>query len=69
MEDYLGRSEEILVEVEELETYLLGPSDVAGVVTGLAKKACDGGGNWRFVLIKRKEGKLVAGARQYDALG
>ena len=42
MEDYLGRSEDIMVEVEELETCLLGPSDVAGIIIAvLAKNACD----------------------------
>ena len=37
MEDYLGRSEGILMEVEELQTYLIGPSSVAGIITVLAK--------------------------------
>ena len=39
MEDYLGRSEEVLVAVEELDTCLLGPADVAGIIT--AENACD----------------------------
>ena len=38
MEDYPGRSEDIMMEVGELETYLLGPSDVAGIIVVLAKK-------------------------------
>ena len=65
MEDYLGRSEEIPVEVEELEAYLIDPTDVAGIITVLAKNACDGGGNRRFVFIKRKEGHLVPYVRQF----
>ena len=31
--DYLGRSEDIAVEVGEWEPHLLAPSDVAGVIT------------------------------------
>ena len=31
------------MEVEELETYLHGPTDVAGMITALAENACDGG--------------------------
>ena len=39
MENYLGRSEDIMVEAEELETYLLGPLDVMGIVYVLAQNA------------------------------
>ena len=49
MEDYLGGSADTMVGVEELETYLLGPSDVAGIIAVLAKNGCDGGGYRRFV--------------------
>ena len=42
MEDYRG-SEDILVEVGELETYLIGPTDVAGVV-GVSMGGGGGGG-------------------------
>ena len=40
-EDYLGRSGEILVEVGELEVYVLCPTGVTGIVDVLAKNACD----------------------------
>ena len=53
-----------MVEVEELETYLLGPSasDVAGIIAVLVKKKnmCDGGGNRRFVFIKKSADNVVA---------
>ena len=52
MEDDLGRSEATLVEVEELETCLLGPSDVAGVIAVLAKKTRDGGGSYSSQRVK-----------------
>ena len=55
MEDYLGRSQETLVEVEELETYLLRPTDVAGSVNVLAKNACNHNGHRRFVFLRRKD--------------
>ena len=37
--------------VEELEIFLLGPSDVAGIITALADDACDADGSWSFELI------------------
>ena len=55
MEDYFGRSEDFMVE--ELEIY------VAGTIAVLAKNACDGGGFWRFVLIKQSDGNVVGGMR------
>ena len=54
MEDF-GRSEDFMVE--ELEIY------VAGTIAVLAKNACDGGGYWRFVLIKQSDGNVVGGMR------
>ena len=63
------RGEEgIIVEVEEWETCLCGPSDVAGIIAALAKNACDGGGYRRFVLIKTSEGDVVAAAVRDAAL-
>ena len=68
MEHYLETGEEILVEVEQLETEVLDPFEVAGTITVLAKNACDGGGYRSFVFIKRKEGNSVAAVRQHAAL-
>ena len=51
-----------------MESYLLAPSDVAGVVTVFEKNACDGGGYRRFASIKRREGSGVAVAGWYAAL-
>ena len=50
MEDCLGKSEDVLVGVEELETYLLGLTDVAGNISALAEHACVGNGMRRFEL-------------------
>ena len=41
---------------------------VPGVITVLAKNACDGGGYRRLVFIKRREGSAVAVAGQSAAL-
>ena len=51
MEDYLQKKVEILVEVEELEAYLLGPTDVTGIANVFAKNSCNGGGYRRLVLV------------------
>ena len=51
MEDYLRKSEDALVD--ELETLLLVPSDVPGVITALAENACDGDGSRRVELIDK----------------
>ena len=52
MDNYLGKSENALVRVEEL-----GPSDVAGLINALAENACDGHGSRKFELIdKRRPG-------------
>ena len=37
----LGKSEDILMEVEELESFPLGLADVAGIITALTENACD----------------------------
>ena len=55
-------------EVEELETCLLGPTDVAGIIAVLAKNACDGSGYRRFVFIKKSQGHVVAVAGRSAAL-
>ena len=68
MEDYAGRSEDIKVKVGELETHLLGPTDVVGFITVLAKNACDGGGYRELVFFKKSEGNPVAAAGRYAAL-
>ena len=60
MEDYLEKGEDALVDVEELETFLQGPKDVAGFIAVLARNACDAGGSMMFVFMKRKEGHVVA---------
>ena len=43
-ESYSEKSGKILVEVKEFECFLLGPTDVAGIVGALAENACGGGG-------------------------
>ena len=68
MEDYLTRGQRILVEVEELEAYLLSPTDVTGIVNVLAKHACNQKGHRRCAFVKRKEGHMVADIRQYAIL-
>ena len=65
MEDHIGRSEDIMAEVEALQTYLLGPSQVAGIIAVLAKNLCDRGGCRRFVNFKKSEGNVVAAAGRY----
>ena len=54
MEDHVGRSEDLTAEVEELETYLLGPSDVTGIIAVLAKYARDGGA-YKEVCVHQEE--------------
>ena len=54
--------------VEELQTYFLGLSDVAGIITVSAKNECDGGGYRRFVFIKKSKGNVVAAAGWHAAL-
>ena len=56
------------MEGEELEATLLAPSDVAGIVTALAKNVCDGGADRRFVFIKKGDGNVVAAAGRNVAL-
>ena len=61
-------SEEILVEVGELEAYLLCPTDVMGIVDFLAKNACGEEGHRRLVFVKSKEGYLVVDMRRHAIL-
>ena len=61
-EDYLEVSEEILVEVKELETLFVRPDRCDG------KNACYGGGYRKLSFIKRNEGNLLADAWQCAAL-
>ena len=56
------------MECEELETTLLAPSDVAGIITALAKNVCDGGADRRFVFIKKGDGNEVAASWRNVAL-
>ena len=50
MEYHHGRRREnVLVEVEDLDTYLLCPTNVEGIIDALAWKACDHEGRRRFV--------------------
>ena len=52
--DYdFGKSVDVLVGVEELETYLLGPTDVAGIITAWCR---------RFEMIETSEGQVPAAA-------
>ena len=41
MEEHHGKSENVLVVVEEVETCLPGPTDVAGIINTLVENACD----------------------------
>ena len=52
MEDHLTRGQRILLEVEELEAYLLCPTDVTGIVNVLAKHACNQKGHRRCAFVK-----------------
>ena len=55
MEYHQGRRREnVLVEVEDLETYLLSPTNVEGIIDVLAWKACDHEGRRRFVPVGTK---------------
>ena len=56
------------MEGEELETTLLAASDVAGIITALAKNVCDGGADRRIVFIKKGDGNVVAAAGRNVAL-
>ena len=64
MKDSLGKSEDILVGIEELQRHLLGPTDVAGIITVFAKNACDGRYR-RFAFIGKSEGNVVAAAGRF----
>ena len=55
----------ILVEVGQLEAYLLCRTDLTGIVEVLAKNACDREWHRRFVFVKTKEGHLVADVEQH----
>ena len=51
--------------IEELETHLLGPTDVAGYhYPFFAKNACDGGYR-RFAFIGKSEGNVVGSCRAF----
>ena len=46
--------------VEELESSLLGPTDVAVIITALAENACDGGVYvYTDLFIETTEGQVV----------
>ena len=51
-----------------LVEYLLAPSDVAGIITALAKNVCDGGADRRFAFIKKGDDNVVAAAGRNVAL-
>ena len=69
MEDYLARRRvNVLVEVEEVETYLLCPADVEGIIDILGWKATDHAGRRRFAARKTRGGNQVANVRQYAML-
>ena len=53
-----------MVEVGGLESHLLAPPYVAGLITVLAQNACGGGGYSRFAFIKRNEGNECGGSRR-----
>ena len=68
IENYFAKvTEEILVEVGELEAYMLCPTDVTGIVDVLAKTAGGQERHRRFVFVRTKEGKLVTSIGQ-DAI-
>ena len=62
MEDYLGRGEDVVEQVGELETCLVALSAVAGVIAALAKNACDEGGYRR--LVHQEERRQCGDSRQ-----
>ena len=49
-----------------LEIFLLGPSDVAGIITALVGNDCDEDGSKSFELIEITEGQVVAAAWRYE---
>ena len=64
--NYLGKSGDALVGIEMLEIFLLGTSDVAGIITALAGNDCDEDGSKSFELIEISEGQVVAAAWRYE---
>ena len=66
---YLARERQnVFVEVEELETYILSSKDTEGVIGVLAWSACDHEGRKRSVAIKREGTTLVANTKQYAVM-
>ena len=68
MEDYLTRGQRILVEVEELEAYLLCQTDVTVLSMSWPSMRANQKGHRRCAFVKRKEGHMVADMRQYAIL-
>ena len=64
MENYVVKSGDALVVIEMLEIFLLGTSDVAGIITALAGNDCDESKS--FELIEISEGHVVAAAWRYE---
>ena len=48
----------VQVLIEELATFLLGPTDVAGIIMALAENGCGGAGGRRCELIETSEGQV-----------
>ena len=63
---YLARERQnVFVEVEKLEAYILSSKDTAGIIGVLVWSACDHEGRRRSVAIKREGTTLVASTKQY----
>ena len=57
----------VFVEMEELQTYILGPTDNEVIIGVFAWSACDHEGRTKFS-VKRKKTTLVTNMEQYDSM-
>ena len=57
MEKYLEKSEQIQVEIRELEHFLLGPEEADISITSFAENGRNGGGYSKFVLLDTRYGE------------
>ena len=66
---FLARERQnVFVEVEKLETYLLSSKDTEGIIGVLVWTACDNEGCRRSAAIKRGRTTLVASTKQYAVM-
>ena len=65
---YLARERQnVFVEMEELETYISGPTDNEGIIGVFAWCACDHEQRTKFA-VKRKKTTLVTNVKQYEVM-